>query len=124
MRELETLGEPSARGPAPAGAPLAAAPVSDTLAPGGSEPIAPAAGESWGVLAATFADEDAAAGALQQLIDAGHDGALVAEEREGTVLYEVRLGPYPDRGQAELAAAGVRDAFRFAPTVYVEGAGE
>jgi general secretion pathway protein D len=114
MRDLETLGESGPGGASPAnGGALAAV----------QEP-APARTETWGVLAATFADEDAAAGALTELIDAGHDGALVAEEREGTVLYEVRLGPFPDRAQAELAAADVRDAFRFAPTVYVEESGE
>jgi hypothetical protein len=72
------------------------------------------------VLAATYADEGAAAASLQQLIEAGHDGALVSEEHDGTLLYEVRLGPYADQAEAERTAAVVRDAFRLAPTVYVE----
>ena len=76
------------------------------------------------MLAATFADEAAAATALQQLIDAGHDGMLVSEDRHGTVLYEVRLGPYADQGEAERTAATVRDTFRFAPTLYQEEASE
>ena len=38
----------------------------------------------------------------------------------GTVLYEVRLGPYADQAEAERTAQGVRDAFRLAPTVFVE----
>ena len=42
----------------------------------------------------------------------------------GTLLYEVRLGPYADQGEAERAAAAVRDSFRFAPTLYQEEAGE
>jgi hypothetical protein len=71
------------------------------------------------VLAATFADEGAAAAALQQLIAAGHDGVLVAEERDGTLLYEVQLGPFASRSEAERAADGVRDAFQFAPSVFV-----
>ncbi|MGH7288179.1 MAG: SPOR domain-containing protein, partial [Myxococcota bacterium] len=74
----------------------------------------------WGVLAATFADEGAAAAALQQLIEAGHDGMLVSEEREGTLLYEVRLGPYASQAEAEHTAGVVRDAFHFAPSVFVE----
>jgi general secretion pathway protein D len=74
----------------------------------------------WGVLAATFADEGAAAAALQQLIEAGHDGMLVSEEREGTLLYEVHLGPYASQGEAERTAGVVRDAFHFAPSVFVE----
>jgi hypothetical protein len=44
----------------------------------------------------------------------------VVEEHDGTLLYEVRLGPYPDQAAAERTAAGVRDASRLAPTVYVE----
>ena len=86
----------------------------------GAAPAAAASPQRWGVLAATFADEAAAATALQQVIDAGHDGTLVSEERQGTLLYELRLGPYPDQTEAERAAAAVRDAFRFAPTLYLE----
>jgi general secretion pathway protein D len=116
MREFESGGAPASPAPTAALAP----PASGELAP----PAAPAAGEAqrWGVLAATFADETAAAATLQQLIAAGHDGALVAEERGGTVLYEVRLGPYPDRAEAERTAAGVADAFQLAPRVTVEAA--
>jgi hypothetical protein len=72
------------------------------------------------VLAATFADEGAAAAALQQLIEAGHDGVLMSEERDGTLLYEVVLGPYSSESDAEHAAEGIRAAFQFAPTVYAE----
>jgi hypothetical protein len=86
----------------------------------GETPPVASSGTRWGVLAATFADEGAAAAALQQLIEAGHDGALVAEERDGTLLYEVRLGPYASKDEAERRAQGVRDAFQFAPSVFVE----
>jgi hypothetical protein len=48
----------------------------------------------------------------------------VAEEREGTLLYEVRLGPYASRNEAERSAEGIRDAFQFAPSVFVEDSGE
>jgi general secretion pathway protein D len=110
MRELETesLRRGSERG----------------SAGGGEPPPVAAQRERWGVLAATFADEGAAAAALQQLIAAGHDGALVAEERQGTVLYEIRLGPYASKDEAEREAQGVRDAFQFAPSVYVEEPGQ
>jgi hypothetical protein len=113
MRDLEAREAPASTG---AGAPAAA--TAGAMAAAAAP--APAGHERWGVLAATFADEGAAAAALQQLIDAGHDGALVSEEHEGTLLYEVRLGPYPDQAEAERTAAGVRETFRFAPTVYVE----
>ncbi len=102
MREIETGGESRAPGPGDATAPVVAT------------------NQRWGVLAATFADEGAAAAALQQLMAAGHDGALVAEEREGTLLYEVQLGPFGSRSEAESAAQGVRDTFQFAPSVFVE----
>jgi general secretion pathway protein D len=95
----------------------------DTALAASAPSAAPASGgpsARWGVLAATYGDEGEAAAALQQLLDAGHDGALVVEEHDGTLLYEIRLGPYEDQAAAEGAAAGVREAFRFAPTVYVE----
>jgi general secretion pathway protein D len=115
MRDLEARAAPAS----PAGGD-AAGPAAGALAASAAPAPAPAAEGRWGVLAATFADEGAAAAALQQLLDAGHDGALVSEEHEGTLLYEVRLGPYPDQAEAERTAAVVRDAFRLAPTVYVE----
>jgi general secretion pathway protein D len=114
MRELE-----SRRAPASEGADVPAAASAGTLPASAGPPD-----RRWGVLAATFADEGSAAATLQQLIDAGHDGVLVSEEHEGTLLYEVRLGPYPDQAEAERTAAGVRDAFRLAPTVYMEEAVE
>ena len=70
------------------------------------------------VLAATFADEGAAAATLGQLIEAGHDGALLSEERDGTLLYQVVLGPFGSEGEAERAASSVRDAYSFSPRVY------
>ena len=115
MRDLEARAAPASPSGGETTAPAAAA-----LAAGAAPGSAPASNERWGVLAATFADEGAAAATLQQLIEAGHDGALVSEEHEGTLLYEVRLGPYPDQAEAERTAAVVRDAFRLAPTVYVE----
>jgi general secretion pathway protein D len=114
MRELEQQGR-AARGESGSGA-LAASPAPAS----GASAAAAAPGARWGVLAATYGDEGEAAAALQRLLDAGHDGALVVEEHDGTLLYEIRLGPYADEESAETAAAGVRDAFRLAPTVYVE----
>jgi general secretion pathway protein D len=116
MRELEEQGraprpetEGSGGGLAGSTSPALGAPPSEA-----SEPA------RWGVLAATFGDENEAAATLQQLIDAGHDGALVVEEHDGTLLYEVRLGPYADQAAADEAAAGVRETFRLAPAVYLE----
>jgi hypothetical protein len=118
MRDLEAQQESSSAPSGPEPSAAASGAVAATSAP------ALASHERWGVLAATFADEGAAAASLQQLIEAGHDGALVSEEHEGTLLYEVRLGPYSDQGEAERTAEGVRETFRLAPTVYVEEASE
>ncbi len=74
----------------------------------------------FGVLAATFGDEGAAAATLQQLIDAGWDGFLQTEDRSGTLLYQVKLGPFESLEDAEGAAATVGSAFELAPTVILE----
>jgi general secretion pathway protein D len=77
-------------------------------------------GPRYGVLAATFGDEGAAIAMLQQLIDAGHDGTLTSEERSGTLLYEIRLGPYDSAGAAEQKAAEIAEKFGLAPKVTLE----
>ncbi len=74
----------------------------------------------YGVLAATFGDEGAAAATLQRLIDAGFDGELLTEDRSGTLLYEIRIGPFPTRDEAENAAEVMRSSFELTPTVTVE----
>jgi len=75
---------------------------------------------SFGVLAATFRNESAATDSLQQLIDAGYDGTLVSGDTDGTVLYEVQLGPYPSIEAAREVAGVIRETFGLAPTVVVE----
>ncbi|HEU4430882.1 MAG TPA: type II secretion system secretin GspD, partial [Myxococcota bacterium] len=69
------------------------------------------------ILAATFGDEGAAMATLQQLIDAGHDGTLRTEERSGTVLYEIHLGPFESVEDAEAKAAGIAEAYGLSPKV-------
>ena len=74
----------------------------------------------FGVLAATFREESAATDSLEQLIDAGYDGTLVSESADGTVLYQVHIGPYPTVDSAREAAAVIRESFGLAPTVILE----
>ena len=74
----------------------------------------------YGVLAAVFRDEDAATRLLTDLLDAGYDGTLVSGDSEGTVLLEVRLGPYDSLEEAERVANTVRRSFGVAPSVLVE----
>jgi len=76
------------------------------------------------VLAATFRDESAAIESLQQMIDAGYDGTLISGDMDGTVLHEIRLGPYPSIEAAREVAGVIREAFGLAPTVVVETEGE
>ena len=78
------------------------------------------AGKRFGVLAATFGDEGAAAATLQQLLDAGWDGFLETEDHSGTLLFQVKLGPFDSIDEAEGAAATVGPAFDLAPTVILE----
>jgi general secretion pathway protein D len=75
---------------------------------------------AFGVLAATFRDESAATDSLEQLIDAGYDGTLVSESADGTVLYQVHIGPFPTVESAREAAAVIRESFGLAPTVVLE----
>jgi general secretion pathway protein D len=74
----------------------------------------------FGVLAATFRNESAATDSLQQLIDAGYDGTLISGSTDGTVLYEVHLGPYPSVESAQEVARVIRESFGLAPAVLVE----
>ena len=74
----------------------------------------------YGVLAAVYRSETAAAELLTELVDAGHDGTVDATESGGSVLYEIRLGPYRDVRQAREASEAVGGAFGLSPTVILE----
>jgi type II secretory pathway component GspD/PulD (secretin) len=79
-----------------------------------------ASGPRYAVLAAVFRDERAATETLTQLLDAGYEGTLVSGESQGTLLFEVRLGPFASLEEAEQAASVARQSFGLAPTVLVE----
>ena len=51
--------------------------------------------------------------------DAGYDGALISGEVNGEMLYEVRVGPYPNYEDAQRASAVVRSAHGLRPSVLV-----
>jgi general secretion pathway protein D len=72
--------------------------------------------------AALFGDEQAAADALTNLIDAGFDGTLVTTVVNNTTLYEVRVGPFDDRAAAERAAETLRSAHNLSPRLVIEDA--
>jgi general secretion pathway protein D len=87
---------------------------------GGTLDPTASAGSRYGVLAATFRDEGAAAATLQELMDAGFDGTLVSGDSSGTVLYEVRVGPFDSLEEAEVASSTLADSFDLIPTVTIE----
>jgi general secretion pathway protein D len=68
---------------------------------------------------AIFGDAEAAAALLTDLIDSGHDGTLVSEEKSGAVLYEIHLGPYADLEEARRMSDVVRRSHGLSPAVIV-----
>jgi general secretion pathway protein D len=78
----------------------------------------------YGVLAAVFRDPDQAQALLTQLVDAGYDGALYAGETHGTVLFEIRLGPWEKLEDAQRAADSIRSAYQLSPEVVIQPAEE
>jgi hypothetical protein len=54
---------------------------------------------------------------LQQLIEAGHDGTLSSSPQAGTVLHEIRVGPFDTAREAEDKAAALAAAFGLSPKV-------
>ncbi len=73
------------------------------------------------VLAAVYRSEEAAAGLLTELVDAGYDGTVVAARSAGSILYEIRLGPYRELAEAQRASEAVAGAFGLSPAVVVGG---
>jgi general secretion pathway protein D len=72
------------------------------------------------VLAAVYRSERAATELLTELVDAGYDGTLVSTDSAGTVLYEIRIGPYEEFEDAQKASDSMAGAFGLSPTVTVE----
>jgi general secretion pathway protein D len=74
----------------------------------------------YAVLAAVYRSEDAAAQLLTDLVDAGYDGTLLASESGGGLLYEIRLGPFAELKDAQLAVEAISGAFGLSPSVVVD----
>jgi len=77
-------------------------------------------GPAYAVLAAVYRSENAAQQLLTELVDAGYDGTLLASESGGGVLYEIRLGPFSELREAQLAADAITGAFGLSPEVVVD----
>jgi general secretion pathway protein D len=73
----------------------------------------------YAVQAVVGKDADAAVAALQELIDEGYDGTLVSNEVDGTVYFNLQIGPFKSIEEAQQASELVRDVHGLEPTVVV-----
>ncbi len=64
-------------------------------------------------------DVDEAINSLQQLIDQGFDGTLVSNEVDGSVYFDLQIGPFPTIEEAERASELVREVHGLDPFVVV-----
>ncbi|HME70531.1 MAG TPA: type II secretion system secretin GspD [Myxococcota bacterium] len=71
------------------------------------------------LLAAVYRDEAAARKKLRELLDAGFDATIVTRDQAGTLVFEIRVGPYPDLAAANHAAAMLRESFGLSPSISV-----
>jgi general secretion pathway protein D len=81
--------------------------------------VAPEPEARYGLHAGVFANEAAATDALSKVIEGGYDGALVTSEVDGTLIYEVHVGPYDTLGDARAASAMLRGSLGMDPSVTV-----
>ena len=86
---------------------------------------APAPEARFSLRAGVYAREEVAMQTLADILDAGHDGALVTTEDSGTLLYEVQVGPFDTVEDAQMASALLRGSLGLEPSVTVlEGAAD
>ena len=71
------------------------------------------------LLAAVYRDEEAARKKLRELLDAGFDATIVTRDQAGTLVFEIRVGPYPDLAAANHAAGALRESFGLSPSISV-----
>jgi len=70
--------------------------------------------------AGLFGDENRAVEVLTAVIDLGYDGSLLTADRAGSLLYEVRVGPYETLDDARGAIRVLERAQGLSPTILVE----
>lgn len=73
----------------------------------------------YAVSVSRFGDETRAAGELTRLLDAGYDGTLVSGDHDGTLLYELVVGPFGDLAEANDVADLLEEVYGYSPTVTV-----
>jgi general secretion pathway protein D len=80
------------------------------------------AGPSYYLQAGLYGDESQAVEVLTDLIDLGFDGSLIADERGGALLYEVRVGPYESLSDARTAEVVLERSQGLNPAILLEEA--
>jgi type II secretory pathway component GspD/PulD (secretin) len=66
-----------------------------------------------------YRDESNATTDLTRVLDAGYDGSLISGEADGTLLYELVVGPFDDLQGASDVAEVLRKVYEFEPSVTV-----
>jgi len=74
--------------------------------------------------AGLFRDETRAVDTLTTLVDLGYDATLVSGERDGQLLYEIRVGPYERLEQAEAAMQAIERSQGLAPSILIRPPGQ
>jgi hypothetical protein len=86
---------------------------------GPEEATAAAGFGRFAIAVAVYRSEEQASAKLQELLDAGYDASIVATSIGGEISYEIRIGPYATREEAERAAAFLRENYGVSPEVFV-----
>jgi hypothetical protein len=86
--------------------------------------LAPEPEARYGVQAGVFANEDAATETLTRILEGGHDGALLTTQVNGTLIYEIHVGPFASLGDARTASALLRGSLGLDPSITVLAAEE
>lgn len=75
--------------------------------------------QRYAVQVATFLDERDATDTLTELLDAGYDGSLVANESDGQIVFTIQIGPFLDLWEADRAAQTLDAAYGYQSSVTV-----
>ena len=74
---------------------------------------------AYGLRLEIYDDEDSAASALLELLDAGYEGSLMSNNAGGKLVYELITGPYEDLKAAKAEADVLNEIYEFTPVVRV-----
>jgi hypothetical protein len=80
---------------------------------------ADAAASAYGLRVNIYNNEDEAAAALMELLDAGYEGSLMSNSAGDKLVYELLTGPYAELKAAKAEAEVLTEVYDFAPVVTV-----